>query len=233
MQMLHGFRVRQPLPIGSVFLTLFAMKHLSFGHWNSEANQHAPWEDVLGIMIGTILVALSLSIYAHLGMVTGGVAGLALIGHYWSGLPIGTLFFVLNLPFYALAMMRMGWPFTLKTFFAVGLLSLIMNFQDRLISFASLDVLTGSVLAGVLLGMGLLAMFRHRTSLGGVGILALYLQDRFKLKAGLVQMAIDLTILAISFAVAPPLIIAFSVLSAVILNLIITINHRQDRYIAR
>lgn len=209
------------------------MKHLSFGHWNSQANLHEPWEDLLGIMIGTILVALSLSIYAHLGMVTGGVAGLALIGHYWSGVPIGTLFFVLNLPFYVLAVMRMGSAFTVKTFFAVGFLSLVMNYQDRLIGFAELDVMTGSILAGVLLGMGLLAMFRHRTSLGGVGILALYLQDRFKFKAGLVQMAIDLAILATSFAAAPPLIIAYSVLSAVILNLIITINHRQDRYIAR
>jgi len=209
------------------------MKHLSFGHWNSEVQAHAPWEDLLGILIGTILVALSLSIYAHLNMVTGGIAGLALIAHYWSGLPIGTLFFIFNLPFYALAIMRMGIGFTLKTFLAVGLLSMMMNYQDRLIAFASLDLVTGSVLAGVLLGMGLLAMFRHRTSLGGVGILALYLQDRFKLKAGLVQMTIDLAILVTSFAVAPPLLIAFSVLSAVILNMIITINHRQDRYIAR
>lgn len=221
------------LRIGKDHLLFVAMKHLTFGHWASDATHHAAWEDLLGIMIGTILVALSLSIYAHLGMVTGGVAGLALIGHYWSGIAIGTLFFFINLPFYVLAIMRMGKAFTIKTFLAVAALSLLMNVQDRLLSFANLDLVAGSVLAGVLLGMGLLAMFRHRTSLGGVGILALYLQDRFQMKAGLVQMVIDLAILLTSFLVADPILIAFSVLSAVILNMIITINHRQDRYIAR
>ncbi|MEM1316828.1 MAG: YitT family protein, partial [Pseudomonadota bacterium] len=85
----------------------------------------------------------------------------------------------------------------------------------------------------VLLGIGLLAMFRHRASLGGVGILALYLQDRFRWRAGWVQMAIDLCILATAFAVTEPWLVALSVVSAVILNLVLAVNHREDRYVAR
>src|SRR3546814_4570361 len=50
----------------------------------------------------------------------------------------------------------------------------------------------GALIGGLLLGYGLLALYRHRASLGGVGILAIYIQDRFGVQAGLVQLAFDL-----------------------------------------
>ncbi|MGO7690470.1 YitT family protein, partial [Rhizobium ruizarguesonis] len=49
-----------------------------------------------------------------------------------------------------------------------------------------------ALLGGLLLGFCLLALYRHRASLGGVGILVIYLQERFGIRAGLVQLAIDM-----------------------------------------
>jgi uncharacterized membrane-anchored protein YitT (DUF2179 family) len=209
------------------------MARLSFGHWDAKPDHHSFWEDALGIFTGTALVGLSLAIYQELGMVTGGVAGMALIASYATGLPTGLLFFCINLPFYGLAILRMGWSFTLKTFAGVALLSLFVDYSNRLISFEAIDPYAAMVLAGLLLGFGLLALFRHRASLGGVGILALFLQDKFKWRAGLTQLVIDLCILAAAFMVVSPWIIALSVGSALILNLFLAINHREDRYIAR
>jgi uncharacterized membrane-anchored protein YitT (DUF2179 family) len=80
--------------------------------------------------------------------------------------------------------------------------------------------------------MGMLALFRHRASVGGVGVLALYLQDTFKWRAGLVQLAIDLVILLIAFFVISPITVICSVIGAAALNFFIAINHRTDRYIA-
>ena len=71
-----------------------------------------------------------------------------------------------------------------------------------------------------------------RASLGGLGILAVYLQDRFGWRAGLVQLAFDMVVLAAAFAVAAPFIVLCSVIGAVVLNLFLTINHRSDRYVA-
>ncbi|MEM1317897.1 MAG: YitT family protein, partial [Pseudomonadota bacterium] len=148
----------------------------SFGYWKSTATHHAPWEDAFGMAVGVVLVGLALAIYEKLEMVTGGVAGMALVLHYATGVEVGLAFFVINLPFYALAILRMGWAFTLKTFAAVAVLTLIIRYQPLVLSFGDINPVWGAVLAGVLLGIGLLAMFRHRASLGGVGILALYLQ---------------------------------------------------------
>ncbi|BDA83201.1 membrane protein [Aureimonas sp. SA4125] len=203
-----------------------------FGNWQATATRHTPLEDAQGLFTGTVLTALGISILAHLGLLTGGTAGLAFILHYATGWNFGLLFFVVNLPFYFLAVRRMGLAFTVKTFVAVALLSLLTAVQPALLAFGTVDRTTGAVLGGLLMGFGLLALFRHRTSLGGVGILALYLQDRFHWRAGLTQLAIDLSVLALSFTVADPVSIAFSILGVVVLNLFLAINHRADRYIA-
>ena len=52
-----------------------------------------------------------------------------------------------------------------------------------------------AVAGGLLLGAAFIILFRHRTSLGGLNVLVLWLQDRFGWRAGLVQGAIDLLIL--------------------------------------
>lgn len=203
-----------------------------FGGWQATATRHTPLEDAQGLFTGTVLTALGIAILGHLGFLTGGTAGLAFIVHYATGWNFGLLFFVVNLPFYVLAFQRMGRAFTAKTFIAVAILSVVTAVQPSIFAFGHVDRTTGAVLAGLLMGFGLLALFRHRASLGGVGILALYLQDRFGWRAGLTQLAIDLSILALSFTVADPVAIGFSVLGAVVLNLFLAINHRADRYIA-
>ena len=196
-------------------------------------DHHSPWEDVQGLFAGVLLVALGLALLEEGGLLAGSTAGLALIVAYAADLPFGLVFFVINLPFYVLAIRRMGWSFTLKTFAAVALLSLITLLLPGWLAFADVQPVFGAVLAGVLIGFGLLAMFRHRASLGGVGILAFYLQERFGWRAGLVQLAIDLCVLALAPLVIGGPEIALSVLAAVVLNLFLAINYRADRYIGR
>lgn len=59
------------------------------------------------------------------------------------------------------------------------------------LSFAKVNPWLGAVLFGFLSGSALLALFRHGASLGGVGIVALMLQDRTGLRAGWVQLGFD------------------------------------------
>ena len=203
-----------------------------FGNWAATATRHSPVEDALGILAGVTLTAVGIAVLGHLGFLTGGMAGLAFVVHYLTGWNFGLVFFVLNLPFYGLAIGRMGRSFTVKTAFAVGLLSLMTAFSGDVLRFASVQPLVGAGLGGLMIGFGLLALFRHRSSAGGVGILAVYLQDRFGWRAGLTQMAVDLLVLVTAFAAVPPLAVFYSVIGAVVLNLFLAINHRTDRYLA-
>lgn len=203
-----------------------------FGTWQATATQHSPLEDAQGIATGVAVTALGVVILTHLGFLTGGTAGLSLVISYATGWNFGAVFFFVNLPFYALAIGRMGRAFTIKTILAIAAMSALSGLNPDLVSFSDVEPLYGAILAGVLIGVGLLVLFRHRASLGGVGILALFLQDRLGWRAGLVQLAFDLCILALAFVVVEPTAILYSIVGAVVLNLILAVNHRTDRYVA-
>jgi uncharacterized membrane-anchored protein YitT (DUF2179 family) len=192
---------------------------------------HTLFEDAQAILTGALFVALGVVTLKHAGLLTGGTAGLAFLVHYATGWSFGAVFFVLNLPFYGLAAATMGRPFMLKTFAAVGALSVASEWIPSALVFERLDPLFAAVMGGFLVGAGLLMLFRHRASLGGINVLALYLQDRHGLRAGTVQMAIDCLIVLAALAVVDLRSIVLSLLGAVALNLVVAVNHRPGRYL--
>jgi uncharacterized membrane-anchored protein YitT (DUF2179 family) len=201
-------------------------------YMQSTPDRHSLLEDAQGILAGSMLATLGVLLLGKAGLLTGGAAGLAFLAHYVTGVSFGVAFFAINLPFYYLAFRRLGLAFTVKTFTAIALTSALTEVVPRFIVISDINPLVGALFGGLVIGSGMLALFRHRASLGGVGILALYLQDRFGWRAGFVQLGIDLCILSASFFVASPFIIACSVAGAVTLNMVLAINHRSDRYIA-
>lgn len=193
---------------------------------------HSRMEDALALFTGVMLISVGLAFMGGAGLLTGGVTGLAFLLHYASGIGFGVWFFVLNVPFYWLALRKLGWAFTLKTFVAVAALSVLMQWQAQFLLIRPLQPWYAAVIGGLLLGVGFLVLFRHRCSLGGVGILALYLQSRYGWRAGKVQMAVDCVIVLAAFASVPPQRVLWSVLGAVVLNGVLAINHRPGRYVA-
>ncbi len=197
-----------------------------------EAAHHRPHEDVQALVTGTLFVALGVVMFGQAGLLTGGTAGIAFLIRYTTGMDFGLAFFLVNLPFYVFAWRRLGPVFTLKTFSAVALLSLFAHLLPRGIAFEMLSPPLAAVLGGLLCGAGMLMLFRHHASLGGMNVLVLYLQERMGWRAGRVQMLIDSLIVLAALTVADWPRVALSVLGAVVLNLTLAINHRPGRYMA-
>lgn len=193
-------------------------------------NEHSLVENLLALVTGCALVSLGVALFNQVGLLTGGTAGLALYITKISELSFGQVFFAINLPFYLLSVTRMGWRFTINTFIAVTLVSVMVDYLYLVIDFAMVNALYGAAMGGTLIGMGLLVIFRHRMSLGGFNILALFLQERFNLRAGKVQMGLDCTIVALSLLIMPLWIIGLSIGAAILTNLIIAMNHKPGRY---
>ncbi|SFC38925.1 Uncharacterised 5xTM membrane BCR, YitT family COG1284 [Marinospirillum celere] len=191
---------------------------------------HSLLEDALALITATPLVALGITFYGQAELLTGSTAGLAFLVKYMTEWGFGPVFFVLNLPFYVLAFLRMGWKFTLKTFAAVGLVSLFAELTPLWVSFEQVAPAYAALLGGMCIGLGMLMLFRHRASLGGVNILALYLQDRFNIRAGKFQMGVDFCIVFGALLVLPLDKVLLSIAGAAILNLILTLNHKPGRY---
>lgn len=197
------------------------------------APRHTPFEDAQGLVVGTLLVALAVEFLRAADLVTGQIAGLSLVVSYASGASFGAVFFVLNLPFYWLAIRRVGRAFTLKTFSAVALLAVFSSLMPVVLTIGPVEPFVAAILAGVTAGAGLLVLFRHGASLGGVGIVAFWLQETRGLRAGWVQLGFDVIVFGLAFTVIAPMTVLQSLIGAAVLNLIIATNHRRERYIAR
>ena len=193
-------------------------------------DRHTLFDDVQGIFTGTLFVSLALVIFNQAGLLTGGTAGAAFVLHYATGISFGKLFFLVNLPFYWFSWKQMGREFTIKTFLAIGLLSLLTEWSPSVFDIADIHPLYAALVGGLLLGTGCLFLARHRASLGGATIVTLYLQEKRGLRAGKVQMAIDSTVVLLALFVVPPDRVAWSVLAAVLMSLFLWVNHKPGRY---
>lgn len=199
---------------------------------HASKSAHSFIDDLQGISLGVFLASIGVHLLTTMGLITGQTAGIAVIISYLSGYSFGLVFFLVNLPFYVLAWRRLGRAFTIKSLISVTLLSLLTEIIPLGMVFAYLDPLLGAVTFGALTGVALLVLFRHNGSLGGLGVVALLIQDTTGFRAGWVQLIFDLCLFGIAFFLFDPVLVLYSLLGAVVINVIIAINHRRDRYVA-
>jgi uncharacterized membrane-anchored protein YitT (DUF2179 family) len=188
-------------------------------------------DDLQGLVTGTLFAALGVFLMQNAGLVPGGTVGIALLLHYGTGVNVGAALFLVNLPFYVLAWLRLGKAFTLRTALAVSLLSVLSWWLPKAITLQQIDGVLAAVLGGLLCGSGMLFLFRHGASLGGLNVLVLRLHDRFGWSTGKVQMALDAVIvIAGALWIGDLRRLALSVLAVGAINLVLVYNHRKGRY---
>jgi uncharacterized membrane-anchored protein YitT (DUF2179 family) len=194
--------------------------------------KHTLFEDIQAIVTGALVVSIGVAMHKQAGLLTGGITGLAFLLHYSAKLNFGLTLVLLNLPFYIFAVFRMGWVFTLKSLSAVLLVSGLTELSPHLLRIEWVHPVFSGITGGLLIGVGMLILFRHQASLGGLNVLVLYLQQTRGWRAGKLQMGFDFAILIGAAFVVSPLLIAVSLLGAFMLNLAIATNHRAGRYVA-
>jgi len=192
--------------------------------------KHSRKEDWIAILTGTFLVAQGVFFLQSADLLTGGTTGLALLMSQFVSFSFGTLYFVINCPFYLLAWKRFGRRFAINSAISGALVSIFADHLYLVISLDTINQVYCAVAGGLLMGLGMLILFRHRSSLGGFNVLCLFIQDRFGISVGKSQLAIDCAILFASFFFVSPMIILLSIVGAVALNLVLAMNHKPTRY---
>lgn len=118
----------------------------------------------------------------------------------------------------------------MKTFVAVAACGALTDLLPSWAEYAHVETLFSAIVGGVLAGLGILFFIRHRGSLGGIGILAVYLQRERGWSAGKVQMSFDAMLMAVVFFVLTPGKVLYSAIGALMLSLVLMFNHRPHRY---
>lgn len=195
--------------------------------------RHGKYEDGQALFTGSLFVGITMMMFNQAGLLTGSTAGLAFVLHYATGWSFGAIYFLINLPFYWFAWQRIGKEFTIKTFASVAMLSLITAFGPHFIHIDYLHPAFAAVAGGLLMGAGVLFLARHKSSLGGATIVSLYLQDKYGLRAGKVQMVIDCIVVALALWIVPLDHVLWSILAAVVMGVFLAVSHRPGRYNGR
>jgi uncharacterized membrane-anchored protein YitT (DUF2179 family) len=183
----------------------------------------------LSILEGCILVALGLHILNSAGLLISGTAGAGMILLRLTDLSFGQLFFLLNLPFYVLAWYTLGRDFTLRTFVSVSLLSALSELM-KYYAVLSIHPMLSAALGGLLVGFGLIILFRHNTSLGGLNILSVYLERKFGIHASKTTLVADIFVLMAAITFLDLTHLAYSLIAFILLSSVVGRYHRPPKW---
>lgn len=178
------------------------------------------------IAVGSALCAVAINgILIPRHFLSGGFTGLALILHYiLPSLPLGGIYFLLNMPNYAF-----GWKYVGRRFFVysvAGMFIFSAAIQGIHVALPVYDQLLSAILAGIIVGIGSGIILKSLGSAGGTDILSVILVKRFSIRLGTTILAFNSIILgaaALLFSLEKALYtLIYLYISSYMVNLVVT-----------
>lgn len=124
--------------------------------------------DLIFDFAGCLLYAAALNCFIiPNGLASGGVSGIALIIHHLTGLPTGTVTFVLNIPIIFLCLKILGKVFLLKSIKTLAILTLCIDVISVNFPVYSGEKILAALAAGLMVGAGLALTYLRGSSTGG------------------------------------------------------------------
>ena len=207
------------------------------GSWKTrmETSRQMAWN--LGLIaLGSALCSVAINgILLPQRFYGAGFTGVALIIHYVvPSLPVAVLYFILNVPVFAL-----GWMYAGRRFFFYSIAGMFI-FTGTLewihISLPVHDKMLSALLAGIIVGAGSGIILRSLGSAGGLDILSVILLKRFSIRLGSTILAFNSLILvagAVLFSLEGALYtLIYIFVSSYMVNLVVTgLSQRKAVYI--
>lgn len=153
------------------------------------------------IIVGSFSLAFGVvGFLAPNKIATGGTAGLAIVLHYITNLPTGTLLALINIPLLAVSVKYLGKYFAIKTIITIILMGVFIDLLAEIIRLPALSnqPLLATLYGGVLIGIGLGLIFKGGASAGGGTIIAKIITSKTSMKTGTVILILDAIVVVLS-----------------------------------
>ncbi len=132
------------------------------------------------IILGSIIMALGLDLFLVPSQIApGGISGLSTVLHYLTGVPVGVLIFIINIPIFVFGAKNFSRSYVIHSFLGMILLSVFTSFFESFKPITS-DIILSSVFGGAFVGAGAGIVFRFGATTGGTDIVVMLLKKRFK-----------------------------------------------------
>lgn len=132
--------------------------------------------DYIMIILGTFIIGFAIkNIYDPVGLVTGGVTGIAIILKKQLGIALWVTNTVLNIPLFLASVKLKGWRFIKRTLVAAVSLSVSLYIIPE-ITFLTDELLLVALFGGIISGAGVGMVFIAQATTGGTDMLAALIQ---------------------------------------------------------
>ena len=175
------------------------------------------------ITVGAVIAAFALEEFlVPFTILDGGVVGISMIISQLSGLPLGILTIVLNIPFMILGFKRLGMRFLVKAIYAMVIFSVFLGVFEDMKAVTEQEILV-VVFGGVLLGVGVGLILRHGGCLDGTEIVAMLLSQHTEFSVGQIVLFFNIIIYGVAGLLFGPDRALYSLLTYFITSKIIDI----------
>ena len=150
------------------------------------------------ITVGAVIAAFALEEFlVPFTVLDGGIVGVSMIISQLSGLPLGILTIVLNIPFVLLGFRRLGMRFLVKAIYAMVLFSVFLSVFKDMKAVTDKEILVVAF-GGVLLGIGVGLILRYGGCLDGTEIVAMFLSKNTEFSVGQIVLFFNIIIYGVA-----------------------------------
>jgi uncharacterized membrane-anchored protein YitT (DUF2179 family) len=151
------------------------------------------------ILVGASVAGLGFSLFqAPYNIAAGGISGVAILINHFTGWPISTLYFLMNVPLFAIGFFYLGrWRFLVSTAVAVAIFSTAIGLSDQYLPLLLArwpitdNVLLSTVYAGLVGGIGGGLIYLAGATIGGTAIIGRIIQVKTGLSLSQIYLFVD------------------------------------------
>ncbi len=197
------------------------------------------------VTLGCVIMGVAMNVfYLPNKMLSGGIGGVAVLGYYIAGLPMGATSMLCNVPLFFLAYKFMDRSYTVSALYGIIAFSLSLDFFHFLSAYTVVhEKLLACIAGGALYGIGAACMYRVGGSSGGTDIIGAIIQKNYSISISTTGFLFNLLLLFASvfyFGIEPVLytLLTFFIMSKTCnaftigfdfkKNIIIISNHHHE-----
>lgn len=133
-------------------------------------------KDYIFIVVGAFILGFAIkNVFDPIGLVTGGVSGIAIILKDLFEIPLWISNTVLNIPLFLVAVKLKGWEFIKRTFVSAMMLSISLYALPEMI-FLPNNIFLASLYGGIIAGIGIGLVLMANATTGGTDLLSALIQ---------------------------------------------------------
>ena len=161
--------------------------------------KHKNAKDVILIIIGTVLFSIYAGILIPVNNIgAGGALGLSLVVNKLTGIKIGTIQFILNVPLFYIGYRYIGRKFVILTGVVISISSFLINNLPKIITPVNLgDSLVAAIFCGIISGLAMCCLLVAGASTGGTDITGKFISKKMDFNLPTVFLIQDITVYTI------------------------------------